>query len=233
MGFRFRKSINLGGGVKVNLSKKGVGVSTGVKGLRVSHGADGKTRVTASLPGTGISYQETLIQTSPVKSPEKYVPRVGKTPKNLIGDEDRRGYNGGDAFFSCNGILEKYIYYGKRDNYYEKSTNIDFFRAALLECKDSEKFDHVVVEVTYTDPNTAAFSFSLHKDTEDVIKLTKIIENKGFFIFKHTLAKLRITIQEISWDINMGMRDLTFIFRDESEVDKTIFSLKNMGIVSH
>ncbi|ANY68774.1 hypothetical protein BBD42_21610 [Paenibacillus sp. BIHB 4019] len=58
--FRFRKSINLGGGVKLNAGKKGLGISAGVKGLRVSHGADGKTRVTASMPGTGISYQETL-----------------------------------------------------------------------------------------------------------------------------------------------------------------------------
>jgi hypothetical protein len=31
-----------------------------VKGLRVSHGADGKTRLTASIPGNGISYQETF-----------------------------------------------------------------------------------------------------------------------------------------------------------------------------
>lgn len=60
MGFRFKKSINLGGGVRLNGSKSGIGVSAGVKGLRVSHGADGKTRVTASIPGTGLSYQETI-----------------------------------------------------------------------------------------------------------------------------------------------------------------------------
>jgi tetratricopeptide (TPR) repeat protein len=56
MGFRYRKSINLGGGVRLNLSKKGIGVSAGTKGLRVSVGADGRKRVTASIPGTGISY---------------------------------------------------------------------------------------------------------------------------------------------------------------------------------
>lgn len=59
MGFRFRKSINLGGGLKVNLSKKGVGVSGGVKGLRVGTGPSG-TRVTSSIPGTGISYEKRL-----------------------------------------------------------------------------------------------------------------------------------------------------------------------------
>lgn len=60
MGFRYRKRINLGAGVRLNISNKGIGVSAGVKGLRVSKGTDGKTRMTASLPGTGLSYQQTL-----------------------------------------------------------------------------------------------------------------------------------------------------------------------------
>lgn len=60
MGFRYKKSINLGGGVRLNAGKKGIGISAGVKGLRISHGADGKTRVTASITGTGLSYQETV-----------------------------------------------------------------------------------------------------------------------------------------------------------------------------
>lgn len=56
MGLRFRKSINLGGGFKVNLSKSGVGYSFGTKGYRVTKKASGGTRRTASIPGTGISY---------------------------------------------------------------------------------------------------------------------------------------------------------------------------------
>ena len=58
MGFRYRKSINLGGGFRVNLSKNGIGYSWGVKGYRITKTADGRTRQTASLPGTGISYVE-------------------------------------------------------------------------------------------------------------------------------------------------------------------------------
>lgn len=58
MGFRYRKSINLGGGFRVNLSKNGIGYSWGVKGYRVTKTADGRTRRTASIPGTGISYVE-------------------------------------------------------------------------------------------------------------------------------------------------------------------------------
>jgi len=56
MGFRYRKSINLGGGFRINLSKSGIGYSWGVKGYRITKTAKGTTRRTASIPGTGISY---------------------------------------------------------------------------------------------------------------------------------------------------------------------------------
>lgn len=56
MGFRYRKSINLDGGFRINLSKSGIGSSWGVKGYRVTKTAKGTTRTTASIPGTGISY---------------------------------------------------------------------------------------------------------------------------------------------------------------------------------
>lgn len=58
MGFRYRKSINLGGGFRVNISKSGIGYSWGVKGYRITKTADGRVRQTASIPGTGISYVE-------------------------------------------------------------------------------------------------------------------------------------------------------------------------------
>lgn len=56
MGSRFRKSINLGGGARINLSKSGVGFSAGTKGARVTRTARGTTRTTLSAPGTGLSY---------------------------------------------------------------------------------------------------------------------------------------------------------------------------------
>ena len=55
MGFRFRKSLNLGP-FRVTLSKSGLSYSAGVKGLRVTKTASGAVRTTASIPGTGISY---------------------------------------------------------------------------------------------------------------------------------------------------------------------------------
>ena len=56
MGLRIRKSYNLGGGFRINVSGSGVGYSWGGKGYRVTHMANGRTRRTATIPGTGISY---------------------------------------------------------------------------------------------------------------------------------------------------------------------------------
>ena len=60
MGLNFRKRINLPGGIRINLSKSGVGFSWGVKGARVTRTANGKTKATLSIPGTGVSYTQDL-----------------------------------------------------------------------------------------------------------------------------------------------------------------------------
>ena len=56
MGLCFRKSISLGKGLKLNLSKSGPSVSFGKSGLRQSIALNGKTRTTVGIPGTGVYY---------------------------------------------------------------------------------------------------------------------------------------------------------------------------------
>ncbi|MBP3694191.1 MAG: DUF4236 domain-containing protein [Thermoguttaceae bacterium] len=60
MGFRFRKSKNLGGGFRLNISKSGIGGSWGVKGFRFTRKCNGGYRATCSIPGTGISYTKDI-----------------------------------------------------------------------------------------------------------------------------------------------------------------------------
>jgi Protein of unknown function (DUF4236)/Protein of unknown function (DUF3761) len=55
MAFRFRTSIRLAKGLRVNLGTSGISTTLGGRGLSMNVGKRG-TRVTASLPGTGISY---------------------------------------------------------------------------------------------------------------------------------------------------------------------------------
>lgn len=57
MGFRFRKSIKLLPGIRINFSKSGVSASIGRSGATVNISERG-TRGTVGIPGTGISYSE-------------------------------------------------------------------------------------------------------------------------------------------------------------------------------
>ncbi len=88
MGFRFRKSINLGLGFKVNLSKSGIGYSWGVPGYRITKTAKGRTRKTYSIPGTGIGYVEEssnkIKKESPVVNNQKQ--NLQKTDSGTVYD---------------------------------------------------------------------------------------------------------------------------------------------------
>lgn len=57
MGFRFRRSVKLFPGVRLNLGKRGASVSVGPRGAKLTIGPTG-TRATIGIPGTGISYTE-------------------------------------------------------------------------------------------------------------------------------------------------------------------------------
>jgi tetratricopeptide (TPR) repeat protein len=59
MGFRLAKSVRLGKGVRLNLSKTGVGISAGVPGARYSVHSSGRRTTSVGLPGTGVSYRKT------------------------------------------------------------------------------------------------------------------------------------------------------------------------------
>ena len=68
MGLRFRKSIKLAPGVKLNLGKKSAGISLGGKYGGVSFNTKSGARARVSAPGTGISYTTKIGGT---KSPAK------------------------------------------------------------------------------------------------------------------------------------------------------------------
>lgn len=60
MGFRFRKSVKLLPGVRLNFSTRGVSTSLGGRGATVNIGRKG-ARATVGLPGTGLSYTTGLF----------------------------------------------------------------------------------------------------------------------------------------------------------------------------
>jgi hypothetical protein len=60
----FRKSIKIAPGVHFNMSKRGAGVSFGVRGAHVSLSPTGRITKTASIPGTGIYYRDVSTKSS-------------------------------------------------------------------------------------------------------------------------------------------------------------------------
>ena len=90
MGFRYRKSVKLPGGFRVNLSKSGVGYSWGTKGFRATKTARGNVRKTYSIPGTGLSYvEESKRKTTPKKKTrEKEMSQMASRSAN--GQKKRR-----------------------------------------------------------------------------------------------------------------------------------------------
>ncbi len=58
MGFKFTKSFRIGKLFRFNKNKKGASISVGGKNVKVT--VNDKKKLTASLPGTGISYDTNL-----------------------------------------------------------------------------------------------------------------------------------------------------------------------------
>lgn len=60
MGFNFRKSIKIANGLKLNVSKSGVSLTAGKRGMHYTINSKGKSTASVGLPGTGISYRKSF-----------------------------------------------------------------------------------------------------------------------------------------------------------------------------
>lgn len=81
---RFRRSVSLIPGVKLNFGKKGVSISSGVPGFRKTYNFNtGKTTTSVGIPGTGIYYVDT-------KGPSK-------KKEEKVNSGFRSGYNDNQA----------------------------------------------------------------------------------------------------------------------------------------
>jgi hypothetical protein len=72
---RFQRSIKIFPGLRLNLSKSGLGVSAGVRGLRLGIDSKGRSYVNAGIPGTGLSVRQ--------YAKKQEVPHVAPPPLQL------------------------------------------------------------------------------------------------------------------------------------------------------
>jgi tetratricopeptide (TPR) repeat protein len=109
MGVRFRRSIRVGPGVRLNLGLTGVGASFGVRGARYSVHSSGRRTRTVGIPGTGLSYVETRGGAGNARRASARhetsvfaasAPQLLPKPGWLAGTADRRYYEGFQAFLA-------------------------------------------------------------------------------------------------------------------------------------
>lgn len=88
MGFSFRKRIKILPGVHLNLGKRGVSMSAGVKGFSITRG-HGRTGVSVGIPGTGISHRSSFADQAKAvteAAPEPIPPRTAYRVGQHIGE---------------------------------------------------------------------------------------------------------------------------------------------------
>lgn len=82
MGLRFRKTMTIAPGVRLNFGLTGMSVSAGVPGFRKTYHTSGRTTTTVGIPGTGLYYVDTQNRNGNTSMPRT-----------------NRGYSANDSFY--------------------------------------------------------------------------------------------------------------------------------------
>jgi tetratricopeptide (TPR) repeat protein len=120
MAVRMRKSINLGGGVRMNVGKKSVGLSAGTRGARYSVSSSGRRTRTIGVPGTGVSHVTTTTSGKGKRAKPKAPPVVASPPAKpgmLAPKHEKEFFKGVEALLGGNpqGALDNFEEASRRD----------------------------------------------------------------------------------------------------------------------
>ncbi|WP_439560712.1 DUF4236 domain-containing protein [Roseinatronobacter sp.] len=83
MAFRFRRTMKIAPGVRLNLTKKGVSARVGPRGAGVTVGTSGTT-VSAGIPGSGLHVSE-KIKRNPKQGQAQAITEVPHKEKQKLG----------------------------------------------------------------------------------------------------------------------------------------------------
>jgi tetratricopeptide (TPR) repeat protein len=96
--FRFRRSIKLGPGVRLNLGKTGIGISAGVRGARRTFHSSGRQTYSVGLPGSGLSYMHTKSRGSATEPEPSATPTLTAKPGWFAPKHEKEFYKGLQAY---------------------------------------------------------------------------------------------------------------------------------------
>lgn len=121
MGLRFRKSISIIPGVKLNFGKTGMSVSTGVPGFRKTFHTSGKVTTSVGIPGTGLYYVDT--KNTRTQNNRRNTQTRQESPtysSEPVYNDSHRDYTPEDS------VAEQSNFTSSAPSNYELSTPIDF-----------------------------------------------------------------------------------------------------------
>ena len=100
MAIRFRRSMTLIPGVRLNFNKNSIGISAGVPGARVSINSNGRVTKSVGLPGTGLYYTESQNLSKGTRSSksskmalEESQPQSAPPAPHFFSKKDEKAFN--------------------------------------------------------------------------------------------------------------------------------------------
>lgn len=206
MGLNFRKSISLGNGLKLNLSKSGPSLSFGKSGMRQSINMKGQARTTVGIPGTGVYYTKT------------------SNVKNLFGGKDKKAAGAKGAKTAAKAASASK---GLSEAELEQNRNIVAeYEAAVEQLKSIHKMSDGAIDwTTLTSGDLAPFAQSVLAG--DIDSYFKVIEEVGPF---DDLLEYGSSF-EVGTD-DPSILEVEFNVRSAEVLPTTVLSLKADGTVA-
>lgn len=161
MGLRYRKSVSLFPGVRLNFGKTGMSVSTGVPGFRKTYHTSGRVTTSVGIPGTGLYYVDTKNKnkSTPAKSTRTTTPNYEPTYTEIY-DE----YNSAPDFNNV-------TYEEPESNTPPAQVSIETLKSIHKTCDDSVDWTEILVNPTPPDEsyNSEMWSY-YHSVAGNVLK---------------------------------------------------------------
>jgi tetratricopeptide (TPR) repeat protein len=94
MGLRFRRSMTLIPGVRLNFNKNSIGISAGGPGGRVSINSNGRVTTSAGIPGSGLYLTESHnLKSQKSSAPDQHIDSSAPPSPHLFSSKSERAFN--------------------------------------------------------------------------------------------------------------------------------------------
>ena len=85
MGWRYRKSVTLFPGVRVNFGLRSSSISIGGRGFRTTYSSTGRVTHSVGIPGTGLSYVTSSSNSSRIQQRRNQPVSASAAPSRTLG----------------------------------------------------------------------------------------------------------------------------------------------------